>query len=780
LRRRPRRGTMPPTGRRPDGVTMTPIVVVVLLVIGAVIAVDAVRQRRILARRAIDLRGSVAARLAAPGDPILPDALARALADPAATAAHVYQRLAESLEVADMRPRLRDGCEVKIFRLRWGNDYAMLARDDRELHYRLEVWEAELLPKLDGTRTVGELVVERMEEGGGLDAEPVTDLVLALYTGGFLDPAPIPTDELIADRLDPSSPARKKLKRFGKTLSIDWKGADRLVRFCYRYLLRPFFWWPITVISGVIAIAGLVAFLDVAVDKRFSLGGESAAAESAILLALAFFLTFMHELGHAVVISRYDRKVKSAGFMIYFGAPAFFVEATDSLMLERRQRILQSSAGPFTELVIAGLAGLAVFLFPGGFLADLLYKFALLNYLVIFLNLIPLLELDGYWILSDLIQVPDLRPRSLQFIQHDLWHKVRTREKLTPQEWGLGAYGSAGIAFTIFSFWTGYLFWEVIFADLIVSLWNGGIGSRILLVLLGAFLAGPVVRGLLNLIRVSLRRVGGLIRGVRFRLETTWRVEAAELIDALPAFDDLPEDVLSDLAGRVRSRILRAGEPVFRQGDQPDAFYVVRTGSVQVEDEDPDTGDTRVLRTMTRGESFGEMGLLGSHRRQATVRAVDEVELFVVDKSTFDRLLAEDMRAPEFGHTMQALAELRELPVFSGLDSEQLTVILEHGGWITVSPGDEVITQGEPGDRFYAIGSGRAEIVKDGVVRDAATKGMYVGEVALLRDVPRTATVVARTHMRLFALDRDGFELVVADAFRRGTLRPAADRIWQH
>jgi CRP-like cAMP-binding protein/Zn-dependent protease len=758
---------------------MTPIVLAVLVVSALVIAVDSVRQRRIRAARSIDLRGLVTARLAEPTAPVLATALERALAERPPVQTDVYVRLADSLEIADQRPRMRDGCEVKIFRLRWGNDYAMLARDDRELHYRLEVWEAELLPKMDGSRTVGELVVERMAEGGGLDAEPVTDLVLALYSGGFLDPAPIPTDELIADRLDPASPGRKKLKRFGKTLSIDWKGADRLVRFCYRYLLRPFFWWPVALVSGVVAIAGLIAFLDVAIARDFALG-KNAAVESAILLALAFFLTFMHELGHAVVISRYDRKVKSAGFMIYFGAPAFFVEATDSLMLDRRQRILQSSAGPFTELVIAGVAGLAVFLFPGGLIADLLYKFALLNYVVIFLNLIPLLELDGYWILSDLIQVPDLRPRSLQFVQHDLWHKFRERERLTPQEWGLGGYAIAGIAFTIFSFYTAYFFWQVIFGELVKRLWEGNLGSKILLFLLAAFLAGPVIRGLLNLIRLLLRRLGGLVRAVRFRLETTWRVEAAELIDELPAFDDLPEDVLSDLAGRVHLRILRAGEPVFRQGDQPDAFYVVRTGTVQIEDEDPETGDTRVLRTMARGESFGEMGLLGGHRRQATVRAVDEVELFSVDKGTFDRLLAEDMRAPDFGHTMQALAELRELSVFHGLDSEQLNAILEHGEWITAGHGDELVTQGEPGDRFYVIESGKAEIIKDGVVLDAVSKGMYFGEVALLRNVPRTATVVADTPMRLFALDRDGFELVVADAFRRGTLRPAADRIWQH
>ncbi len=759
---------------------MPTIILFVLFAVGLIIAVDGLRQRRIRATRDIDLRGLVTTRLAEPTAPILATALERALAERPAVRADVYVRLAGALEIADQRPRMRDGCEVKIFRLRWGNDYAMLARDDRELHYRLEVWEAELLPKMDGSRTVGELVVERMEEGGGLDAEPVTDLVLALYSGGFLDPAPIPTDELIVDRLDPSSPGRKKLKRFGKTLSIDWKGADRLVRFSYRYVLRPFFWWPIALISGVVAIAGLIAFLDVAIARNFELGSQDAAVESAILLALAFFLTFMHELGHAVVISRYDRKVKSAGFMIYFGAPAFFVEATDSLMLDRRQRILQSSAGPFTELVIAGVAGLAVFLFPGGPLADLLYKFALLNYLVIFLNLIPLLELDGYWILSDLIQVPDLRPRSLQFVQHDLWHKLRARERLTPQEWGLGGYAVAGIAFTIFSFITAFIFWQVIFGELILTLWRGKIGSKILLFLLAVFLAGPVIRGLLNLLRVLLRRVGGLVRTIRFRLETTWRVEAAELIDELPAFDDLPEDVLSDLAGRVHLKILRAGEPVFRQGDRPDAFYVVRTGIVQIEDEDPETGDTRVLRTMSRGESFGEMGLLGSHRRQATVRALGEVELFEVNKGTFDRLLAEDMRAPDFGHTMQALAELRELPVFRALDSEQLTVILEHGVWITAAPGEALITQGAAGDRFYAIASGRAEVVRDGTSVGSLGRGRYFGEVALLRDVTRTATVTASTPMRLFALDRDGFELVVADAFRRGTLRPAADRIWQH
>src|SRR6266511_5772542 len=221
------------------------------------------------------------------------------------------------------------------------------------MHYRLQVWEAELLPKMDGTRTVADLVVEQMEAGGGLDAEAITDLVGALNDGGFLDPAPVPLDEILLERLDPASEGRKKLKRFGKTLSIEWKGAEWLVEAAYRFVLKPFFWWPVSLVAAIAAVIGFILFLDVKSSGRFSITGTSAPAESAILLALSFFLTFMHELGHAAVLIHYRRHVKSAGFMIYFGSPAFFVEATDTLMLDQRRRVLQSFAGPFTEMILA-------------------------------------------------------------------------------------------------------------------------------------------------------------------------------------------------------------------------------------------------------------------------------------------------------------------------------------------------------------------------------------------------------------------------------------------
>ena len=150
-------------------------------------------------------------------------------------------------------------------------------------------------------------------------------------------------------------------------------------------------------------------------------------------------------------------------------------------------------------------------------------------------------------------------------------------------------------------------------------------------------------------------------------MQRSWRVEAAALIDALPAFDDLDEDVLSDLAGRVELVTIRDGQAAFRRGDVADAFYVVRSGAIHIEDEDPDEGDTSVLTTLGRGDAFGELGLLGSAPRAATARADGEATLFRVDKAVVRRAARRrHRRAPTFAPTMQAYAELRALPRLCG------------------------------------------------------------------------------------------------------------------
>jgi len=694
----------------------------------------------------------------------------------------LWAELAVKVDPAEFRPKLAADIEVKRFTLRWGNDYAIIANPRDLVHYRLEAGEADLLPLMDGTRTVKEIVVARLQESGDLELSGVADLVRQLRVGGFLDVPFVDVSAAVERALNPNSRGRQKAREFVRTLSVDWRGAHRVVDFFYRGGLRWFFTRWVTVTVGLTAVVGLAAFVAVHRSDRYSISGDSAAAESLIILALNYFLTFTHELAHATVLVHDGRRVKSAGFMIYFGAPAFFVDSSDGLMLDRRRRIVQASAGPYAEMVIAGAAAMVVWAFPASPVAPLLYKFAVLNYFVIFLNLVPLLELDGYWILSDLIQVPDLRPMSLRFIRYDLWRKLRDRERFTKQEAGLALYGILGVAFTIFAVTTSLFFWRQIFGGLVKSLWEGGPIGRFLLVALALFVTGPLIRGLIELLRSVGRRLGALWAQVRFRLETGWRVEAAHLIDALAIFDDLPEDVLSDLAGRVRLRTFPAGKPAVRQGDRSQAFYVVRGGTLQVLEEDPETGDERVLRLLGRGEAFGELGLAEGAPRTATVRAVEDSQVFEIDKSTFGRLLTDMVHVPAFAPTLEAMAELRELPAFSSLEPDELWEILEHGSWVNVAPGQTILEQGEVGDAFYAIRSGQVEVHEDGVVVRTMGPGAYFGEIALLRDVPRTASVVARTSVRAYRLDREGFDRLVAGAFRKGTLKPSSgtERTWQH
>jgi CRP-like cAMP-binding protein/Zn-dependent protease len=697
-------------------------------------------------------------------------------------AVDVWEHLARRVDPAEWRPTLAPDIEVKMFRLRWGNDYAVIANPRALLHYRLEPWEADVLPLMDGEHTVKEILVERFRESGDIELSGLADLVRALHEGGFLLEPYVDVRALVAAALDPMSAARRRFRQFTKTLAIDWRGAHRMVAWFYRNGIRWFFRPAIAAVLGLVAIAGFVAFLAVPDTDRFGISAQDAAIASLVLLAMNYLLTFIHELAHATALVHYGRRVKSAGFMIYFGSPAFFIESSDGLMLDRGQRIVQSFAGPYSELIVAGAAASFAWAFPEAGISPLLYKFALLNYFVIFLNLVPLLELDGYWILSDLIQVPDLRPRSLQFIRYDLWSKLVRRERFTKQEVGLALYGTVGVLFTIFAVVTSAFFWEEVFGGLIRELWSGGPLSKVLLVAVLLFIAGPVLRGLISLVRAAGRRVRALVEAVRFRLQTGWRVEAARLIDELTIFDDLPEEQLSDLAGRVQLRGFPAGKPVFRQGDPPEAFYLVRRGVFQVVEEDPDTGSERVIRTLGRGESFGELGLIGRSPRAATVKAVEAGELFRVDKGTFDRLLADMATVPDFAPTVQAVAELRQLPPFAALGSDDLAEVVAHGAWINVAPDQTIIAQGEEGDAFYAVRSGQVDVFADGRRLQTLGPGAYFGEVALLRDVPRTASIVARTPGRLFRLDREGFEHVIAGAFQRGTLNPAAQvgRTSQH
>jgi MFS family permease len=105
----------------------------------------------------------------------------------------------------------------------------------------------------------------------------------------------------------------------------------------------------------------------------------------------------------------------------------------------------------------------------------------------------------------------------------------------------------------------------------------------------------------------------------------------------------------------------------------------------------------------------------------------------------------------------RALELLRGVPFLAVLPPPALEALAERAVPVAVPAGKAVFRQGEPGDRFYVIGDGTVDVAADGEERPSLGRGQYFGEIALLRDMPRTATVIARTDLDLLAVERDDF-----------------------
>ena len=103
------------------------------------------------------------------------------------------------------------------------------------------------------------------------------------------------------------------------------------------------------------------------------------------------------------------------------------------------------------------------------------------------------------------------------------------------------------------------------------------------------------------------------------------------------------------------------------------------------------------------------------------------------------------------------LALLRAIDLFAPLPAPTLESLAGALVPVRVAAGQEVFRQGDIGDRYYIVATGAVDVIADGNVVAVTGEGGYFGEIALLRDVPRTATIRAKSDVELLALDRDDF-----------------------
>jgi CRP-like cAMP-binding protein len=99
--------------------------------------------------------------------------------------------------------------------------------------------------------------------------------------------------------------------------------------------------------------------------------------------------------------------------------------------------------------------------------------------------------------------------------------------------------------------------------------------------------------------------------------------------------------------------------------------------------------------------------------------------------------------------------------MFASLPPPELEGLARRLEPVSAAAREEVVTEGEEGDRYYAIAEGTVEVLENGAPIRTMTRGEGFGEIALLYEVPRTATVRAVTDVQLFALEKEPFIEVV-------------------
>lgn len=246
--------------------------------------------------------------------------------------------------------------------------------------------------------------------------------------------------------------------------------------------------------------------------------------------------------------------------------------------------------------------------------------------------------------------------------------------------------------------------------------------------------------------------------------------DTREFLINLPMFRSLPPELKRLAADSFTPESFAFGSPVVTEDEEADAFYVIASGRAQAVKRGQN-GDEIVLNRLRAGDSFGEMALIQSGRRSATVRAVGDLEVFRLDRQVFQALIASH---PEIKAHFDLQIKHRSLndffrlyTPFANLPVEALTLFLQELEPLRAANGEPVIRQGDSAGPMYVIEEGRLRVFteEDGQrqYRRDLRRGDFFGEVSLFKGTPRTASVEAVTDCRLLKLKPETFQKLIDD-----------------
>ncbi len=416
----------------------------------------------------------------------------------------------------DARPKLKD--DVKIVRREHrGRVHYIVKEPVDKKYYQFGEVEVGLMKLMDGRRTPEDVSQAAFKELGITPpAGQVADFAAKLKRMGIVERTPAEKQLMLMEHVRSDRNVRARRRTQGSILRLRFSigDPDRLFTWMVSHMrwawTRAFVYASITLfmVYFAILIARWDAFWGGTVGM-YTLSGFGL-WDWVLFYFLFFGIGAIHELGHGLTTKAFGGDVREIGGMLLYFSPALFCNTNDAWTFEKRaHRLWVTFAGPWVEMMIAGIAAIVwVTTEPATFINKLAFLTVLsAGILAVLANLNPMLPLDGYYALSDYLEIPNLRRRSFEYTgwlgKRFLLGVKAAEPPATPRERRVFIiYGISALFYSIF-------------IAVVSAVW--------LVLVIGRFI-GPWVWAILALVLLRLAAgLGGRSRALAQAATTTWR-----------------------------------------------------------------------------------------------------------------------------------------------------------------------------------------------------------------------------------------------------------------
>src|SRR5438477_11978417 len=239
------------------------------------------------------------------------------------------------------------------------------------------------------------------------------------------------------------------------------------------------------------------------------------------------------------------------------------------------------------------------------------------------------------------------------------------------------------------------------------------------------------------------------------------KVQDGEIVRRSSVFRFLSDEHFAALEPLLQEEHYDFGDTIVKQGDPAEAFYILTHGRARAIKIKTD-GEEIPLGILKPGDSFGEAALAEGGRRMATVRCSTAVDILRIDRNDFLALVAQ---VPELRRYIEMMGRNRavqsflyQFSNFGRLPAPALRSMIDKLVPVGFAKGSLIIREGEPAGPLYVIEKGRARAFSGGgngrqLNLAFYREGDFFGELSILNNAPRAASVEAFTDCHLFALE---------------------------